>query len=115
MHKTPKAIYKKNAQVSLPYPLSMPSMLDSLTSQQLAAYKALPENERRATTAELRYNLRKEFTEKLQTYYARLQYEVRDVTWEERAENLKRCILRNLCSHVQNRSAVDIKRASISN
>lgn len=94
----PKAIYKKNARVSLPIPPSMPSMLNSLTSQQIATYKALPENERRAMTAELRYNLQKEFTEKLQAYYAQPQTEVRDITWEERAESMKKCIIGALWS-----------------
>lgn len=99
----PEAIYRKNARIALPRPPPprQTSILAGLTPQQLAAYKALPPNEKSAMTAELRYRLRKEFGEKLRAYHARPQYEIRDVTWGERTESRKEIIIGNLCSHVQ--------------
>ncbi len=54
----PEAIYRKNAEVLI-RPQQLPprppqNMLAGLTPEQLAAYRALPERERRAMTAELR-------------------------------------------------------------
>ena len=70
----------------------MPSILAGLTPQQLTAYLALPGSERRAMTEELRYNLGREFGEKIHAYHTRSKYQIKDVTWEE-AESLKRCII----------------------
>ena len=93
----PKSIYRENAEVAIrpqpKRPEPPPSILAGLSPQQLAAYKALPGAARREMTAELRYNQRKEFTEKLQAYHAMPKYEVRDITWGEEAESLKRCII----------------------
>lgn len=90
----PEAIYRQNARVAIrPQPMpEPPNMLAGLTPQQLAAYKALPGEARREMTAELRYNQRREYTKKLQAYYAQPRSEVRDITWGEEAESQKRMI-----------------------
>ena len=99
----PQSLYRENARVALPLqpPPRLQSVLAGLTPQQIEVYKALPPNEKRAMTAELRYGHRKEFGEKLRAYHARPQYEIRDVTWGERTESRKEIIMGNLCSHVQ--------------
>ena len=94
----PKAIYRENARVAIrPQPMpEPPDMLAGLTPQQLAAYKALPGKARREMTAELRYKQRREYTEKLQAYHAMPKTEVRDITWGEEAESMKRIIYGSL-------------------
>lgn len=65
------------------------------------AYRALPERERRAMTAELRASRSKERRAQLRAYHAPPQYQTVDITWEEEAESLKRCIIGALREHVQ--------------
>ncbi len=99
----PEAIYQKNARVALPRPPPprQTSMLASLTPQQLEAYKDLPESERRAMTAELRASRSKEYVEQLRAHHSAPKYQIKDITWAERAESRKQIIIGNLCSHVQ--------------
>ena len=109
----PEAIYRENAEVAIrpqpKRPEPPPGILDGLTPQQLAAYKALPGAARREMTAELRYNQRKEFTEKLRAYHAMPKYEVRDITWGEEAETLKRCIIGRLMDQMEKSEAEAIR------
>ena len=109
----PESIYRENAQAAIrPQPKRPdppPSILAGLSPQQLAAYKALPGAVRREMTAELRYNQRKEFAEKLRAYHAMPKYEVRDITWGEEAETLKRCIIGRLMDQMEKSEAVAIR------
>lgn len=108
----PEAIYRENAEVAIrPQPKrpEPPDMLAGLTPQQLAAYKALPGAARRQMTADLRYNQRKEFTEKLRAYHAMPKYEVRDITWGEEAESMKRIIIGQLMDQVEKSEALAIR------
>ena len=109
----PEAIYRENAEVAIrpqpKRPEPPPGILDSLTPQQLAAYKALPGAARREMTAELRYKQRREFTEKLQAYHALPKYEVRDITWGEEAESLKRIIIGRLMDQMEKGESVAIR------
>lgn len=75
-------------------------MLASLTPQQLEAYKALPEKERRAMTAELMASRSEEYVEQLRAYRNTSKSEVRDVTWENnrkdwKGASLARCGMEN--------------------
>ena len=90
-----EAIYRKNAHVALPRqpPPRQTSMLASLTPQQLAAYKALPEKERRTMTAELRASRSEEYVEQLRAYRNTPKYQVKDITWGEQAEKMKMGII----------------------
>ena len=76
----------------------MPCMLDGLTPQEITVYKALPESVRRAMTEKLRYNcnVRRDFGEKIHVYHTRPKSQIKDVTWEEESESLKRCIIGSL-------------------
>ena len=107
----PEAVYKKNARVAIrPQPMpEPPDMLAGLTPQQLAAYKALPGEARRKMTAELRYKQRKEYTEKLQAYYAQPRSEVRDITWGEETESMKRIIIGHMMDQVEKSEAESIR------
>lgn len=91
----PEAIYRKNAHVAIPRqpPPRQTSMLASLTPQQLAAYKALPGEARRAMTAELRASRSEEYVEQLRAYHNTPKYQVKDITWGEQAEKLKMGII----------------------
>ena len=109
----PESIYRENAEVAIrpqpKRPEPPPSILAGLSPQQLAAYKALPGAVRREMTAELRYNQRKEFAEKLRAYHAMPKYEVRDITWGEEAESMKRIIIGQLMDQVEKSEAVAIR------
>ena len=99
----PEAIYQKNAQVYRPppYPRTPPNLLEDLTPQQLAAYKAMSGRERRSMTAELRASQSAKYREQLRAYHAAPKYQTVDITWGEEAESLKRCIIGSLREHVQ--------------
>lgn len=91
----PDAIYRKNVQVYQPQqpPQSSPSILDGLTTEQLAVHKALPGSARRTMTTDLRASRTKEMREGIRAYNARQQYETVDMTWQDQAEHLKCTII----------------------
>lgn len=93
--KAPDAIYRKNVQVYQPQPPPQPppSIVDGLTPQQLAAYKALPGRERRSMTAELREERAQEMRKRIEAFQASQRYETVDMTWREQAERKKDAIL----------------------
>ena len=99
----PDAIYRKNAQVYQPQPSPQPppSILDGLTPQQLAAYKALPGAVRREMTAELRASRSKEMRKRIKDFHASQRYQTVDITWGEQAEHKKDAIIGSLMRHVQ--------------
>ena len=101
----PDDVYQKNAkatQVPQTPPPSMPDMLAGLTPEQLNAYIALPEREKRKMTAELRASRIKEWEEKVQAYENSFQSQTRDITWGEEVESLKECILGALTGNDEN-------------
>ena len=93
--KDPDAIYRKNAQVYQPQPPPQPppSILDGLTPQQLAAYKALPGRERRSMTAELRKERAEEMRKRIEAFHASQRYQTVDITWGEQAGREKDSII----------------------
>ena len=101
--KAPDAIYRKNAQVYQPQPppQNPPSVLDGLTAEQLAVYRALPRSERMAMTAELRASRDKEMRKRIEAFHAGQRYETVDITWGEQAEHKKDAIIDSLLRHVQ--------------
>ena len=103
MAKAPDAIYRKNAQVYQPQqpPQPPPSILDGLTPQQLAAYKALPGSVRREMTAELRASRSKEMRKRIEAFHAAQRYQTVDITWGEEAERRKDSIIGSLLRNVQ--------------
>ena len=103
MAKAPDAIYRKNVQVYQPQPPPQPppSILDGLTPQQLAAYKALPGAVRREMTAELRASRAQEMRERIKAFHASQRYQTVDITWGEQAKREKEYILGSLQREVQ--------------
>ena len=101
--KDPDAIYRKNAQVYQPQPppQNPPSVLDGLTPEQLAAYKALPGAVRREMTAEIREERSQEMRKRIKSFHASQRYQTVDITWGERTEREKEYILGSLMRHVQ--------------
>ena len=99
----PETIYRKNAKVALPRqpPKVQKPIVETLTPEQYMAYRALPERERRAMTAELRASRQKEMRAQLRAYHAAPKYQTVDITWGEEAESLKRCIIGALCKKIQ--------------
>ena len=99
----PETIYRKNAQVALPRqpPKVQKPIVETLTPEQYMVYRALPERERRAMTAELRASRHKEMRAQLRAYHAPPQYQTVDITWGEETESLKRCIIGALCKKIQ--------------
>ena len=91
MAQAPDAIYRKNAQVYQPQPPPQPppSILDGLTPQQLAAYKALPGMERRSMTAKLREERAQEMRKRIKAIQASQRYQTVDITWQDQAEQEK--------------------------
>ena len=89
------AIYRKNAQVYQPQPppQNPPSVLDGLTPEQLAVYRALPRSERMAMTAELRASRSQEMRKRIEAFQASQRYQTVDMTWQDRAEHLKGTII----------------------
>ena len=77
MAQAPDAIYRKNVQVYRPQqpPKNSPSVLDGLTPEQLEAYRALPQRERRTMPADIRASQDKEMRERIRAYNNSLQYE----------------------------------------
>lgn len=99
----PETIYRKNARVALPRqpPKVQKTIVETLTPEQYMVYRALPERERRAMTAELRASRHKEMRAQLRAYHAPPQYQTVDITWGEEAESQKRCIIGALCKKIQ--------------
>ena len=93
--KAPDAIYRKNAQVYQPQPPPQPppSILDGLSPQQLAAYKALPGAVRREMTAKLREERAQEMRKRIEAFHASQRYKTVDITWGEQAEQEKEHII----------------------
>lgn len=101
--KAPDAIYRSHAQVYQPQPPPQPppSIVDGLTPQQLAAYKALPGAVRREMTAEIRASRSKEMRKRIEAFQASQRYQRVDITWGEEAERRKDSIIGSLLRHVQ--------------
>ena len=99
----PDAIYRKNAQVYQPQPppQNPPSVLNGLTPEQLAVYRALPRSERMAMTAELREERAQEMRRRIEAFQASQRYQTVDITWGEQAEREKEYILGSLLRRVQ--------------
>lgn len=100
----PETIYRKNAQVAIPRqppPKIKKGIAETLTPEQYMAYRAFPERERRAMTAELRDSRQKELRAQLRAYHALTQYQTVDITWGERVEKLRKLICSDLCRYVQ--------------
>ena len=101
--KNPDAIYRSHAQVYQPQPppQNPPSVLNGLTPEQLAVYRALPRSERMAMTAELREERAQEMRKRIKAFQASQRYETVDITWGEQAEHKKDAIIGSLLRHVQ--------------
>ncbi len=95
MAKAPDAIYRKNVQVYQPQPppQNPPSVLDGLTPEQLAVYRALPRSEQMSMTKELREERAQEMRRRIEAFQASQRYETVDMTWQDRAEHLKGTII----------------------
>ena len=93
--KSPDAIYRKNVQVYQPQPppQNPPSVLNGLTPQQLAVYRALPRSERMAMTAKLREERAQEMRKRIDAFQASQRYQTVDMTWQDRAQHLKDTII----------------------
>ena len=113
----PDAIYRKNAQVYQPQPPPQPppSILDGLTSQQLAAYKALPGSVRREMTAEIRASRAQEMRKRIEAFHASQRYQTVDITWGEQAEHKKRRYHRFVDEARSTRSSMVVKGAGNEN
>ena len=98
----PDAIYRSHAQVyQPPPPQPPPSIVDGLTPQQLAAYKALPGAVRREMTAEIREERAQEMRKRIESFHASQRYQRVDITWGEEAERRKDSIIGSLLRNVQ--------------
>ena len=97
--KDPEEIRWKNVKRTIPPPKPelLPSMLESLTPEQLAVYRALPGEARREMTRELRASRDQEMRRRIEAYHnAAGTTEIVDVTWGEEAESLKESIFARL-------------------
>lgn len=91
MTKDPEEIRWKNVKVTKPPPLPelLPSMLESLTPEQFAVYRALPGEARREMTRELRHSRDQEMLRRIEAYHNADTTEIVDVTWGEEAQKRK--------------------------
>ena len=96
--KDPEEIRWKNVKVTKPPPEPelLPSMLEGLTPEQLAVYRALPGDLRRAMTAELRHSRHQEMRRRIEAYHNADTTEIVDVTWGEEAQKRKDSMLAEL-------------------
>ena len=99
--KDPEEIRWKNVKVTKPPPEPelLPSMLEGLTPEQFAVYRALPGEARRAMTAELRHSRDQEMRRRIENYHNSFTTEIVDVTWGEEAEGLKDSMIAELLYH----------------
>ena len=90
--KDPEEIRWKNVQRTIPPPMPelLPSMLESLTPEQLAVYKALPGEARREMTRELRASRDQEMRRRIEAYHNADTTEIVDVTWGRGSAKAKR-------------------------
>ncbi len=98
MAKDPEEIRWKNVKRTIPPPEPelLPSMLESLTPAQLAVYRALPGDLRRAMTRELRHSRHQEMRRRIEAYHKADTTEIVDVTWGEEAQKRKDSMLAEL-------------------
>ena len=98
MTKDPESIRWKNVQRTIrpPMPEHPPSMLESLTPEQFAVYRALPGEARREMTKELRHSRHQEMLQRIQNYHNSFKTEIVDVTWSEEAQSMKDGMLAEL-------------------
>ena len=96
--KDPEEIRWKNVQRTIrpPEPKLLPSMLEDLTPEQFAVYRALPGEARREMTKELRLSRDQEMRRRIENYHNSFKIEIVDVTWGEEAEGLKESIFARL-------------------
>ena len=101
MAKDPESIRWKNVQRTIPpsMPELLPSMLESLTPEQFAVYRALPGDLRRAMTAELRHSRAQEMRRRIEAYHNADTTEIVDVTWDEEAQEQKDSMIAELLYH----------------
>ena len=101
MTKDPKEVCRKNVQREIrpPMPELLPSMLESLTPEQLAVYRALPGEVRREMTRELRRSRDQEMRKRIEAYHNSFKTVTVDVTWEEEAQKWKESISAELLLH----------------
>ena len=98
MTKDPESIRWKNVQriIRPPMPELLPSILESLTPEQLAVYRALPGEARREMTKELRFSRDQEMLRRIENYHNFFTTETADITWREEAQSLKDGMLAEL-------------------
>lgn len=98
MTKDPEEIRWKNVQRTIrpPMPELLPSMLEGLTPEQFAVYRALPGEARREMTKELRHGRDQEMIRRIQNYHNSFKTVTVDVTWSEEAQSLKDGMLAEL-------------------
>ena len=98
MAKDPESIRWKNVKRTIPPPEPelLPSMLESLTPEQFAVYRALPGDLRRAMTRELRHSRDQEMRRRIEAYHKADTTEIVDVTWGEEAQEWKDSIIAEL-------------------
>ena len=96
--KDPEEIRWKNVKRTIqpPKPKLLSSMLEGLTPEQFAVYRALPGEARRGMTRELRRSRDQEMRRRIEAYLHSSTTEVVDVTWGEEAESLKESIFSEL-------------------
>ena len=98
MTKDPELIRWKNVQRTIrpPKPELLPSMLEGLTPEQLAVYRALPGEARREMTKELRHSRDQEMLRRIEAYHNSFKTVTVDVTWREEAQKSKDGMLAEL-------------------
>ena len=96
--KDPEEIRWKNVkrEIRPPMPELLSSMLEGLTPEQFAVYRALPGEARREMTRELRASRDQEMRRRIEAYLHSSTTEIVDVTWGEEAESLKESMLARL-------------------
>lgn len=96
--KDPEEIRWKNVkrEIPPPKPKLLPSMLESLTPEQFAVYRALPGEVRREMTKELRHSRDQEMRRRIEAYLNADTTEIVDVTWGEEAQKRKDSMLARL-------------------
>ena len=96
--KDPEEIRWKNVKRTIqpPKPKLLSSMLEDLTPEQFAVYRALPGEVRRGMTRKLRHSRDQEMRRRIEAYHNADTTKIVDVTWGEEAEGLKKSIFSEL-------------------
>ena len=96
--KDPEEIRWKNVkrEIRPPKPKLLSSMLEGLTPEQFAVYRALPGEVRRGMTRELRRSRDQEMRRRIENYHNSFKTVTVDVTWGEAAESLKESMFARL-------------------